>query len=166
MFIAAKSSAWPEIRAFPPVPISISKSGRTDNRWIRSSFSLNTHYRISVPMKTNKLDFQNVHTVIGADAVIQGDLTLEGGLIIYGKVEGNVTTRGPVRVGKTGHVVGDIASSDLQLHGQVDGNVTVQDRAVLGPQSVLNGDLAYRRLFIEEGARFSGQCRLAESSSS
>ncbi len=114
-------------------------------------------------MKTSKLDFQNVHTVIGADATLVGDLTLEGGLIIYGTVEGNIQTAGPVRVAKTGVVRGNIASSDIQLHGQVHGNIVVQSRAVLGGQSYLNGDLTYQHLLIEEGARFTGQCRLAES---
>lgn len=117
-------------------------------------------------MKTNKLDFQNVHTVIGADAVLVGDLRLEGGLIIYGTVEGNIQTTGPVRVAKSGRVEGDISASDIQLHGEVQGNVTVSARAVLGGQCLLQGDLIYQHLLIEEGARFTGQCRLAATETS
>ncbi|NOZ73931.1 MAG: polymer-forming cytoskeletal protein, partial [FCB group bacterium] len=111
-------------------------------------------------------DFQNVHTVIGADATMVGDLSLEGGLIIYGTVEGNIQTSGPVRVAKSGVVKGNISSSDIQLHGNVYGDVTVKARAVLGGQCTLEGDLTYQHLLIEEGARFTGQCRLAAAESS
>ncbi len=114
-------------------------------------------------MKTKNLDFQNVHTVIGADARLVGDLSLQGGLIVYGIVEGSIQTEGPVRVAKSGKVIGNIQSSDIQLHGEVHGNVTVKARAVLGGQSFLNGDLTYQQLLIDEGARFTGQCRLTDA---
>lgn len=108
----------------------------------------------------SKIDFQNVHTMIGADATVAGGISLEGGLIIYGSVQGSITTVGPVRIAKSGVVNGDIRASDIQIGGQVTGNITVKDRAVLGAQSELQGDLVYRRLLIEEGAHFEGRCDL------
>ena len=109
-----------------------------------------------------KIDFHNVHTMIGADAIIKGDIELKGGLIVYGTIEGNVTTDGPVRVAKTAAIIGDVHASDIQIGGRVEGNVIVNNRAVLGNQSNLIGDLTYRRLLIEEGAEFHGKCDLTE----
>ena len=45
-----------------------------------------------------KINFQNVHTMIGADASIEGPIVLNEGIIIYGRVIGDVKSKGPVRV--------------------------------------------------------------------
>ncbi len=110
----------------------------------------------------SKIDFQNVHTMIGAEANIEGNISLEGGLIVYGKIQGDVSTKGPVRIAKTAEIVGNIIASDIQIGGIVNGNITVDDRIVLGDQSIVNGDMVYRRLYIEEGAKFSGRCDLTD----
>lgn len=110
----------------------------------------------------SKIDFQNVHTMIGAEAKIEGNISLEGGLIVYGKIQGDVITKGPVRIAKTAEIVGNIIASDIQIGGIVKGNITVNDRIVLGDQSTVNGDMVYRRLYIEEGAKFSGRCDLTD----
>lgn len=109
----------------------------------------------------DKIDFKDVHSMIGAEMVIEGDVTLKSGLIIYGKIYGDVTTQGPVRVASSGEVIGNINASDIHINGRVQGNVTVDNRAVLGEQSVLVGDLVYRSLLIDEGARLEGKCDLA-----
>ena len=109
----------------------------------------------------SKIDFQNVHTMIGADAVLEGNINLDGGLIVYGKIIGNVYTKGPVRISRSAEIVGDITTSDIQVGGIVKGNITVNGRIVLVNQSTVNGDMVYRRLFIEEGAKFNGRCDLS-----
>lgn len=106
----------------------------------------------------SKIDFQNVHTMIGADADMEGSIKLEGGLIVYGKIKGDVITKGPVRIAKSAEIIGNITASDIQVGGIISGNVTVNDRIVLGSQSTVKGDMVYRRLYIEEGAKFSGRC--------
>jgi cytoskeletal protein CcmA (bactofilin family) len=109
----------------------------------------------------SKIDFQNVHTMIGADAKIIGNIFLDGGLIVYGKIKGDVTTKGPVRIARSAEVLGNITASDIQVGGIVKGNITVNDRIVLGNKSTVQGDMVYRRLYIEEGAKFSGKCDFA-----
>ena len=89
----------------------------------------------------SKINFQNVHTMIGADARIDGPVKLREGIIIYGQVHGDVITDGHIRVGGT--VVGDIAA---------DGQV------ILGKKCILKGDIIYRKLLIEDGAQFEGKC--------
>lgn len=106
----------------------------------------------------SKIDFQNVHTMIGADAIMEGNIALDGGLIVYGKIKGNVTTNGPVRIARSAEVIGNIASSDIQVGGTIEGDITVKDRIVLGKECIVKGDMVYRRLYIEEGAKFSGKC--------
>ena len=109
----------------------------------------------------SKIDFQNVHTMVGADATLEGNINLDGGLIVYGKIMGDVKTKGPVRIARTAEVAGNIIASDIQIGGIIKGNITVRDRIVLGNQSTVNGDMVYRRLYIEEGAKFSGRCDIS-----
>ena len=105
-----------------------------------------------------KINFQNMNSMVGQDAVFQGDIKLDEGIIVYGTVYGNIQTQGAVRVSRTGKVHGNIVSSDIHIGGSVEGNVVVENRAVLGEASLLNGNLTYKSLIIEEGAQFQGQC--------
>ena len=105
-----------------------------------------------------KIDFKNIQTMIGAEAVVNGPIKLHGGIIVYGKVYGDIHTDGPVRITISGQVIGDVQASDAHIGGSIQGNVTVSNRIVLGRKSELIGDLIYRNLVIEDGAQFEGSC--------
>jgi len=105
-----------------------------------------------------KIDFKNVQTMIGAEAVINGPITLRGGIIVYGKVYGDIHTDGPVRITISGEVIGEVQASDAHIGGSIQGNITVSNRIVLGRKSELKGDLIYHSLVIEDGAQFEGSC--------
>ena len=105
-----------------------------------------------------KIDFKKVQTMIGAEAVVNGPIKLRGGIIVYGKVYGDIHTDGPVRITISGEVIGDVQASDAHIGGSIKGNVTVSNRIVLGRKSELKGDLIYRNLIIEDGAQFEGSC--------
>ena len=108
-------------------------------------------------------DYKDVHTMIGTDAVIQGNITCQGGVAVYGKVFGDVISEGPVRIARGGEVHGNVQANDSQIGGTVDGNVRVENRAVLGAECNLKGDLIYRTLVIEEGAQFQGHCVMVDN---
>lgn len=110
----------------------------------------------------NKLTFKNIHTMVGPDAEIRGDIKLKEGFIIYGKVYGSISTAGDIRIGKTGSVYGDINANNIHIGGQVFGNIRVKGRAELGKYSTLDGDLVYKILYIEQGAKFQGQCTILD----
>ena len=105
-----------------------------------------------------KNDYKDVHTMIGTDAVIQGNVTCQGGVAVYGKVFGDVVSEGPVRIARGGEVHGNVQANDSQIGGMVDGNV--------GSECNLKGDIVYRTLVIEEGAQFQGHCVMVENEKS
>ena len=70
-----------------------------------------------------KNDYRDVHTMVGADAVIQGNVTCQGGVAVYGRVFGDVISEGPVRIAKGGEVHGNVQANDAQIGGSVDGNI-------------------------------------------
>tara|TARA_B100000579_G_C22426612_1_gene663282 strand:- start:309 stop:671 length:363 start_codon:yes stop_codon:yes gene_type:complete len=103
---------------------------------------------------------KNVHTMIGPDATINGPIRLKQGLIVYGKIYGDVITRGPVRVAKNGLVQGNVEGSSVIIGGTVIGNIKSERQVTLRKNCVLKGDISYRKLHIEDGAQFEGQCDL------
>ncbi len=111
-----------------------------------------------------KINFQNVHTMVGADATIHGPIELKEGIIIYGHVLGDIITEGPIRIAKGASVKGNISGSDIQVGGNVTGNVSANGLVVLGEKCVMNGDIIYKKLLIEDGAQFEGKCNLVSSS--
>ena len=107
-----------------------------------------------------KINFQNVHTMVGSDARINGPVQLKEGIIIYGEVNGDIETEGPVRVAQNGSVIGNINGSDIRVGGNVVGNLMADGQVVLGSKCILKGDIVYRKLLIEDGAQFEGKCDL------
>ena len=103
--------------------------------------------------------------MIGPDAKINGPVKLEQGIIIYGKVNGDVRTRGSIRIAKEGIVNGNIKCSDIVLGGTIIGDIQSEGSVTLKKTSKLKGDISYRKLHIEDGAKFEGQCDLAMDSS-
>ena len=105
--------------------------------------------------------FKNVYTMIGPDARINGPINLDQGIIIYGKVFGDINTQSSVRIAKDGIVEGNIKCSDIILGGTVKGDIKSEGSVTLKNSSKLIGDIRYRKLHIEDGAKFEGQCDLA-----
>ena len=110
-----------------------------------------------------KINFQNVHTMVGADATIHGPVKLNEGIIIYGHVLGDIITEGPVRIAQGATVKGNISGSDIQVGGQVTGNMVANGLVVVGEKCIMNGDIIYKKLLIEDGAQFEGKCNLVSS---
>lgn len=113
----------------------------------------------------SKINFQNVHTMIGADAKVDGPITLKDGIIIYGHVLGDVVTDGPVRIARNATIEGNISGSHIRIGGNVKGNIAACGQVILGKHCVLKGDIIYRKLLIEDGAQFEGKCDLVSSNS-
>ena len=109
------------------------------------------------------IKIQNVHTMVGSDARVNGPIRLTEGIIIYGEVIGDVETKGPVRIAQNGSVVGNITGSDIRVGGNVKGNIISDGQVILGKKCSLRGDIVYRKLSIEDGAQFEGKCDLVHA---
>lgn len=96
-------------------------------------------------------------TVIGNDVVIKGEITVEKGLRVDGTIEGAVTTKGKVHVGKTGTLSAEVNGATVLIEGKVKGNISATDRVTLEATSQVHGDLTATRLIVTEGATFVGK---------
>jgi cytoskeletal protein CcmA (bactofilin family) len=106
------------------------------------------------------LDASKVETLIGAEATVQGVVSLKGSLRVDGRVEGSISDAQTVVVGSGGVVRGDISAESVVVGGRVVGNISATESVEILPQGRVRGDLRSPRLVIEEGGRLNGQCSM------
>ena len=104
----------------------------------------------------------NVNSIsrISAGTVIKGEVISPSDIRIDGTFEGKVQTKGRVVVGETAVVKGDIICENIDLWGKVNGNVFVKDTLALMEGCQVDGNLNVKRLSVELGATFNGNCRM------
>ena len=104
----------------------------------------------------------NVNSIsrISAGTVIKGEIISPSDIRIDGTFEGKVQTKGRVVVGETAVVKGDIICENIDLWGKVNGNVFVKDTLALMEGCHVDGNLNIKRLSVELGATFNGNCRM------
>jgi cytoskeletal protein CcmA (bactofilin family) len=107
------------------------------------------------PVSTNECA-----TVIGNDVVIKGEITVEKGLRVDGQIEGAVTTKGRVHVGKSGQLSAEINGGAVFVEGKVKGNITASERLTLEATSNVSGDLTATKLVVIEGATVVGKVNI------
>lgn len=100
-------------------------------------------------------------SVVGPGIKVTGDFKTREPIRILGSVEGNLAVEGPVEVGQTGRVRGDVHASDVSVDGRIDGNLHVTDRVELRLTGRIRGDITAPRVSMVEGSFFRG--RLATS---
>ena len=104
----------------------------------------------------------NVNSIsrISAGTIIKGEISSPYDIRIDGTFEGKIQTKGRVVVGETATVKGDIICENIDLWGKVEGNIFVKDTLTLMEGCVINGNLNIRRLAVELGSTFNGNCRM------
>lgn len=103
----------------------------------------------------------NVNSIsrISAGTVIKGEILSPTDIRIDGTFEGRVQSKGRVVVGESATIKGDIVCENIDLWGKVEGNLFVKDTLSLKEGCVVDGNLHIRRLAVELGATFNGNCK-------
>jgi cytoskeletal protein CcmA (bactofilin family) len=115
--------------------------------------------------KIQKEELPNAKTMnlFSAGTVIEGDVTADGDIRVDGRIKGTVTSRAKIVVGATGIIEGDLFSLNATIDGRVNGNVEIGELLILSKTAHVNGDLIIKKLVVEEGAKFNGNCRMGVS---
>ena len=103
----------------------------------------------------------NVNSIsrISAGTVIKGEILSPTDIRIDGTFEGRVQSKGRVVVGESAVIKGDVVCENIDLWGKVEGNIFVKDTLSLMDGCVVTGNLHIRRLAVELGATFNGNCK-------
>ena len=125
-------------------------------------FKGNTNGTGAKPVDVNSPDRLN-RIVEGTS--IKGEVNSESNIRIDGKLEGTITTKGRVVIGKTGHIEGEVICQDADIEGTLVGKITVNQLLTLKSTANISGDIITNKLAIEPGAVFSGSCGMADKAS-
>ena len=103
----------------------------------------------------------NVNSIsrISAGTVIKGEIVSPNDIRIDGTFEGRIQSKGRVVVGESATIKGDIVCENVDLWGKVEGNLFVKDTLSLKEGCVVSGNLHIRRLSVELGSTFNGNCK-------
>lgn len=98
--------------------------------------------------------------VLSTGIEINGSIRFSNDMIIYGKIEGEITSeKGKITIGETAQIKGDVSAGDVTVYGKIEGKVTSQ-RCELKDKSKVNGDIKSRVFSMEEGAQLSGHTEI------
>ena len=104
----------------------------------------------------------NISSILGPEVEIKGDVNVTGDLLIYGKVFGNINSKGTVNSANGSLVKGNITAGNASISGEVQGALDIASKIVLGKNSYLSGNLKAAIITIEEGAKFDGMCKMIQ----
>jgi len=112
--------------------------------------------------KFNETDNSTINLIsIGTD--ITGDIKSNGDIRIDGTLKGNLNTKGKVVIGPTGKVNGEVICKNSEVSGIVEGKISVGQLLNLKAASKILGDIVTSKLSVEQGAIFSGTCKMNEN---
>ena len=98
----------------------------------------------------------NGETIIGPDAMIKGEMSIESRARILGRFEGTIRSKGQVEVADKATCKAVVEAGTVQVDGTVEGNITATDRVQLNATARVTGDLVAAKLIVTEGASFTG----------
>jgi cytoskeletal protein CcmA (bactofilin family) len=92
---------------------------------------------------------------------IVGEVNSDSNIRIDGKVKGTVSARGRVIIGQSGVIEGEVICQSSDIEGTLVGKINCQDLLSLKATAKLQGDINTKKLAIEPGAVFTGNCSMA-----
>ena len=99
-------------------------------------------------------------SILAQGCRFKGEVEIQGVFRVEGEFEGSIRTPEQLVIGKTGVVKGEIKVKNAIIGGRVNGNIIAENKIELQGGSHVEGDIRTRRLVIDEGVFFEGNCSM------
>jgi len=111
--------------------------------------------------ETEGNEMENQQTSILAQGCkVEGTVTVSGTFRVEGELQGTVSTPESLIVGKTGVVNATVKVKNATIGGKLFGNIEAENKIELQSGSHVEGDIKTKRLVIDEGVFFEGNCSM------
>ncbi len=102
-----------------------------------------------------------VQSIFGVGDVFKGEFNLTGPLRVDGTLQGEVITSSWLHISRSGKGGGRIEAQSIQIGGEFIGDLYATDHITLLYTAYVRGNIVARSLKLEEGAFYSGECRVS-----
>ncbi len=92
--------------------------------------------------------------------VISGKMTTTQNIRLDGKIIGEVSCNKKMVMGETGNIEGNMKADTLFAKGKITGDVFVNEIIHLMGDAFVKGTIHAKKLLVEEGARYDGECKI------
>lgn len=116
--------------------------------------------------KTTEYVNAKVNSIIGADMVLDGNITAKESIRIEGTIKGDVSSEGTLVISPAGKITGNIKGSNIMVGGTIEGDMTSDGRIEVAASGKIIGNIRTKSLIIDENAVFQGQCTMNTQNSS
>ncbi len=99
-------------------------------------------------------------SLVGKTLLIKGDIYSEDEILIEGKIQGKITVKNRVIIGRESNVEAEIDAREVVIKGKVTGNVKGSQRVEIVPEGVLHGNINSPRVVIADSGYFEGNIEM------
>jgi cytoskeletal protein CcmA (bactofilin family) len=99
-------------------------------------------------------------SLVGKTLLIKGDVYSEDEILIDGKIQGKITVKNRVVIGRDGDVEAEIDAREVVIQGKVTGNVRGSQRVEIVPSGSLHGNIQSPRVVIADSGFFEGSIEM------
>ena len=117
---------------------------------------------MAIGMSKNFETENRLPNIIGSGTKFVGDIETNGDLRVDGVIDGNIKSQGKVVLGSGGSIRGTIKCVSAEISGSFDGKMEVSELLSLKASSSFKGEMSVNKLSIEPGAKFIGNCVMAD----
>lgn len=151
--MAVEEKSWDEIEVdeqeiLPPPP----PKERTPN----GDFNLDIEEDLKNRFGTN------LKSALGHGTMIEGMFSFENPVKVDGTLKGQINSNSALIVGPDAKVHAKIKVGTLIILGEVEGEIEADDLIEVRSSGLLYGDIVTRRLALEEGSIFNGNCTMID----
>ncbi len=108
----------------------------------------------SIPMNSCVLD---------SGTTIEGTLRSKEDLRLDGIIKGDVFCDKRFVMGDTGRVEGKVSCGESSISGKIEGEIKVKGLLHLLSTAFIKGKIMARKMIVDEGANYSGECLIGEN---
>jgi cytoskeletal protein CcmA (bactofilin family) len=99
-------------------------------------------------------------SLMGNTLVVKGEIYSEDEMVIEGRVQGKITVKNRVVIGRGGIVEAEIDAREIIIKGKVTGNVRGSQRVEIVPAGILHGNIQAPRVVIADSGLFEGNIEM------
>lgn len=99
-------------------------------------------------------------SILAQGCKFKGEMDVQGTFRVEGEFEGTIRDPETLVVGKTGVVRATVQVKNAIIGGRIFGNIVAENKIELQSGSHVEGDIKTRRLVIDEGVFFEGNCSM------